>query len=657
MPRLALARRWTCVALRGVATLALLLGAHGLAPRPAPAQIGAALDSLAPALMKRFDVPGLAVAVVRGTDIVALRGYGVARVSDSARVSPQRTIFRLASVAKLFVALAVMQEADSGRVDLHADVNRYLDGWRVPDAWDRPITLHHLLTHTAGFDERVIGYAARDRDAIGPLGGHLRRNLPYRGWRPGEVSGYSNYGFALAAHVVERTSGRTFDAFARERIFAPLRMARTWYLRPPDAFAADVASGHFCDGASCRPASETWSHPFPVGLCWSNALDMARFMVAQLNGGAIWGGRALSAASLATLQASQFTHDSAIPGISYAFFNQVHRGHRVIAHAGNVPGMNTLLLIVPGERVGIFFAANGGRSAFGAALRDSLLARLVPDVAGASGAAGVTGAEHATVRLDDRYVGSLAGPYQVTRYAHRTVESFPSFFVTSVMVRASEGRIVLAYPGGAVEFEPLDSLRFREVGGERLIAFRRDARGRVTHLFAPIPVFGSELPAALERRSWHEGSHFMNEYVSWLVLGPVLLLVAWLVTAGVVRWRRRRRGEPVVPFESRARTAVWSGVAFTVLFLLFGFGFVARSVRDFERATGLVFGVSAWYRVLSVVPWLMALLAAAMSVWAIVAWRRAWWDVVRRVEYSALAVFAALAIAFLVRWNYLPARF
>ena len=600
------------------------------------------LDSVVPSLMKRYDVPGAALAVVRGDSVLFLRGFGLARFTDSARVDPARTLFRLASVSKLFVATAVMQQVDAGTVRLGEDVNRYLS-WRVASAWTEPLTLERLLTHTAGFDERLIGYAAPSIDSVGDLGAHLAANLPHRGWPPGAVIGYSNYGVALAAHVVERTSGMTFDRYARERIFEPLGMTRTFYLRAPDSLSTDVAAGYFC-GTTCRPAPVVYSRPFPVGLSYSTASDMARFVSAQLGGS-----RILSEKARAETQREHFTADSGVPGMSYVWFNQLHGGYRALAHGGNVPGFNNLLLIVPSENVGFYFVTNGGRTAFGAALRDSLLDMLLPRR---------ETAPSAPKALTESWVRSLAGNYQITRYAHRTIEAFPSLFATSTTISARGTRLVLPYPNGAVEFEPVDSLHFREVSGDRTIAFRHDASGRVTLLAAPIPVFGAELPATLERRAWHDGAHFMNEYVSWLLLGPLIALAAWgAVTLGVWWWRRRhasvsRSAEGRLPI-----VTAWAALAFIALWLWFGFGFIARSTRMFGNGTGLVLGVSAGMRAMTMIPFVMVVLAAFLVGWCVMSWRRRWWDVARRCLMSVYVVGALATIAFLIRWNYLPSVF
>jgi CubicO group peptidase (beta-lactamase class C family) len=630
--------------------MGMLLAASGTPG--ARAQDLSRIDIVVPRMMRAHGVPGAAIAVVRDGKVVALEGYGFARLrrGDSARVDASRTIFRIASVAKLFVATAVMQQAEHGQLELDADVNRYLD-WRIAG---RPevITLRDLLTHTAGFDERMIGYAAPSVDSIGELGAHLRANLPYRGWAPGQVIGYSNYGFALAAHVVERVAGMPFDQYARAWIFTPLGMRHTSYVRVPDSLARRTADGHLCASGRCRPAPVVYSRPFPSGLAYSTAADMARFIIAQLEGGAVDSGRILQRWSVEEMQRQQFAADSATSGISYAFFNQRHLGHRALAHAGNVPGFNNLLLLLPEQRIGFFVATNGGRTAFGAAIRDTLLKMLVrpaPVPNPATRAPAVT--------LSAAYLATLAGNYQITRYAHGTIERFPSLFPSSATVRVERGRLIWPMGGASLETEPLDSLHFRERRGHRVIAFSRDSSGRVVRLAASIPIFGAEMPVTLERRAFHDGAYFMNEYVSWLIMLPLLIAaVAWPAMAGVAGWRRRRSGA-VAARGWYQRPVVATMVAFTGTWVWFGFGFIARSVRMGETATGIVFGMTPQWRAFAMLSWVLALLAVALCIAAAAAWRRRWWDWPRRLLLSVFAACALCVLSFLVRWNYLPAAF
>ncbi|HSA56697.1 MAG TPA: serine hydrolase domain-containing protein, partial [Gemmatimonadaceae bacterium] len=399
---------------RGCGRLAVALAACAAAATPGRAQDLAPLDSAVRSLMARDAVPGVALAVVAGDSVLALRGWGLARVGDSVRVDPERTAFRVASVAKLFVATVVSTLAAEGAVDLQRDVNDYLRGWQVPRGPGGPITLHHLLTHTAGLDERLIGYAARSIDSIRPLGEYLAANLPHRGWPPGLLTGYSNHGMALAAHVAETVAGRSFRELAAERLFGPLGMTRTRYMTIPDSIAEVAGKGHFCDETRCSEAPEIFSHPYPVGLAYSTASDMARFLRALMGSDTA----TLPRAALTLLTAPQFTHDSMLAGMGYGFFRQHRRGRLLLAHSGTVPGTNNLLVIVPEAKTGIYFVANGGRSRFGESLRDALLGMLFPHDAAPAAPIGVA--------LSAEYVRALAGPYQMTRYAHRTIEAVPT---------------------------------------------------------------------------------------------------------------------------------------------------------------------------------------------------------------------------------------
>jgi CubicO group peptidase (beta-lactamase class C family) len=597
--------------------------------------------------MRQYDVPGMALTVVRGDRVEVLSGFGLARVSDSVPVDPERTVFRVASVAKLFVATAALKLAERGILDLDEDIQRYAPSLPLTGKFTEPITLHHLLTHTAGFEERMIGYAAASRDAIRPLGEYLTENLPRRGWPPGEVTGYSNHGMAAAAYLVERTTGIPFSEYARDSLFLNMGMNSTSYLDVVTARRADRALGHSCNTDGCITVDEVYSHPYPVGLAYSTAADMARFLIAQLNEGRIDGDSALPAAVIIRMQAEQFTHDNVIPGMSYGFSNQIEHGRRALTHAGGVPGFRSLLLIVPDAGLGFYFVANGGRAAFGAALKDSLLVRLLDERQGIQPDLSLT--------LSSDYVSQFAGPYQLTRYSHYTVEKFPALFAMSVVLRSTErGSLVLPIEGG-LEFEPIDSLRFREVGGERIVVFRRDDRGRVTHLFGAMPAFGADFPAAFERRRWYDAARFKNEYVSYLMGWPlIIMLIAWPVTVAVAAVWDKRKNRTRRPATAGSRTAIVLAVIFSALFALFGFGFVARSTRMLTSATGIVTGMTPEMHRLLQLPYALALVAALVTGFAVIAWRRGYWGPARRVYYALVAIMALLVVVFLVRWNYLP---
>ena len=136
-----------------------------------PAELEAFLDDLMTEQMEEHHIPGAAVSVVKDGELFFAKGYGYADLENQIPVDPERTLFRIGSTEKTFIATAVMQLYEQGLLDLDADINTYLD-FQIPDTYPEPITLKHLMTHTAGFENRGtdIGYNQRRQDA------HYRMN-------------------------------------------------------------------------------------------------------------------------------------------------------------------------------------------------------------------------------------------------------------------------------------------------------------------------------------------------------------------------------------------------------------------------------------------------------------------------------------------------
>jgi CubicO group peptidase (beta-lactamase class C family) len=194
-------------------------------------------------LMAAGKLPGLSVAVVRGSEVVWKHAWGLANVETGRRVEPA-TLFMLASVSKTVVATATLQAVDEGLLHLDADVNDVLPFTvRNPVHEDEPLTLRQLMTHTSSIrdDWNLLIASYVDGDATMPLRRFLRRYLSpngadfsqnhYYSVGPGRTYRYANVGVALAAYLVEAASGIGFDAWCERRIFAPLGMTRAgWHL-------------------------------------------------------------------------------------------------------------------------------------------------------------------------------------------------------------------------------------------------------------------------------------------------------------------------------------------------------------------------------------------------------------------------------------------
>jgi CubicO group peptidase (beta-lactamase class C family) len=152
--------------------------------------------------MEQRHVPGAAIAVVHAGRLVLLRGYGLSRLDEGARVDASRTLFRIGSVSKVFTSVAALQLAEAGALDLQRDVRAY-----VPDIPLRyGATTRQLLTHSAGLGERFTAASTEAPDRLPSLADRLRLDPPEQVIRPGTGYSYSNSNFALTGLVVERVS-------------------------------------------------------------------------------------------------------------------------------------------------------------------------------------------------------------------------------------------------------------------------------------------------------------------------------------------------------------------------------------------------------------------------------------------------------------------
>ena len=607
------------------------------------------VDSSIVAAMKQFAVPGAAVAVVRGGRVEQLSGYGCANVERNVPVDPRTTEFHVASVSKPFVALAALQLAERGVVDLHADVNRYLRGMQVSPGWNRPVTLHDLLTHTAGFEESFVGYAARTPADLRPLGAFLAEKLPRRGWAPGEVTGYSNYGYALAGYVVESAARTPFADYVHNEILQPLGMTRSTFAQPmPAELARDAAWSYRCTATACAPIPPDYRSAYPPGGLVTTAADMSRFLLAEL-GVPLDGKRVLSDSVLQMMRTRQFTHDPALPGLTYGFAEDDFLGARSLSHAGGASGYSSFLVLVPERGFGAFLVANGGASGFGAAVLEALQRAEVPtpDVQASD-----AGARASSV--------DPSGAYRSTRYAHRGVENLPALFNGQLHVNRLAGDTIHVIGLGKTDgrYVAVGPNRWRSVDGRSVVAARiRD--GTVTHFFGPVTFFGTRFPAAYERLAWYDEPHFLNELLSYVVAIPLLALLVWPVVAAVV-WLVRRRTRLVARVRptlgTRGRTlAIGAAAAFVALAVGFGFGFIAVSNRAAERGGGeIVYGLPLSMRVLAFAPAAIAVLAVLLVVATVVGWRKRWWSIPGLLLFTTITVNALLFVAILVRWGYFP---
>lgn len=299
-----------------------------------PKELDALFDPVFAAQMEKLHIPGAVIAVVKDGKILFSKGYGYADVVRKSPVVPDKTIFRIGSVTKVFTSTAVMQLAERGLVDLNADVNKYLRDVKVPETYPQPVTLANLLTHTSGLDEISPGRRTSSVEKVIPLGAFLKNRLVRR-LPPGEIISYSTYNMALAGLLVEQVTGTPFKQYLGRNIFDPLGMKRTSITTLPPDLRADLATGYEYTEGAYRPLSFQWFHTYPASDINSTATDMARFMMAHLAGGIYGNKRILSEPSARQMQQTHFRNHPRLAGWDYGFYETRQNGRQLVEHGGS----------------------------------------------------------------------------------------------------------------------------------------------------------------------------------------------------------------------------------------------------------------------------------------------------------------------------------
>jgi CubicO group peptidase (beta-lactamase class C family) len=328
-------------------------------------------DSSLAAIASRHPAVGLAVGVVRDGRLDLFHGHGLADISARTPVT-EDTVFRIGSITKTFTAIAVMQLAERGLVDLDAPAASYLRAYRLIPAKPehRPPTVRQLLTHTAGLPQLV--YPAR---AFQPVLGETvpyGQRVPalaefYRGRlhliaEPGTRHTYSNHGFATLGQIVEDVTQQPLRGYFRDHIFEPLGMAGTDLSRS-DSVAAGLATGYALRAGGPRPVRDCDQVTVGAGAIYSTTADMARYVAALLGGGSGEHGQVLRLETLASMFAPHYQPDPRLPGAGLAFFRRDLGGHLAVGHDGLLPGFSSQMTLAPHDGAGVVAFTNGARSA------------------------------------------------------------------------------------------------------------------------------------------------------------------------------------------------------------------------------------------------------------------------------------------------------
>ncbi|WP_081391350.1 serine hydrolase domain-containing protein [Actinomyces naeslundii] len=585
--------------------------------------VNAWLDGKLPDALKNGDIPGAVVTVVKDGQVVTTRGYGWADTGASGgqpvAVDPQTSLFRVASISKIPTSIAAMQLVEQGKVDLDTDISAYLD-FEIERRFDEPLTLRHLLTHSAGFDEHGSLTPGTDLEA------YVKNDPPAQVFVPGTTPGYSNYGMALAGYIVQRVSGQPFETYVREHVLEPAGMTTSTYEQPlPAGLAGSLGPGYTSTG---EEVPFEVMGDFPAGSLTVSAPDFAAFMNAQLSRSP----KLLREETWEQMWSPGLGEDKlgnrAKAGeMGLGYFELTRHGRRIVEHSGDhTRGWHSKFELYPEEKTGIFISYNGDGNGSDSSnnLREDL-AQGFADRYFPGETVKASGSKNSADRARQ-----VAGSYIPSISPRNTfLAAWSPFFGKATIEHTGGGKLILD-KAQYVEVEPWV---WRQVDGRGAIAAQvKD--GKVVSLSMGPAV--TLLPTTLHQQA------LVPVFGVCLVL-LLVATVAWPV--GALRRRRAlKRGREVgAPLPWLTRVARGGGVlalsaqlTWTLLLVVF----VANSSTITDGSFAWLIPVARCAQVLQVLG-MVAIIPAAVDL-VMSLRRRAGW---RRVTMSAVLLAALVALA------------
>jgi len=318
------------------------------------------LEPLIQQVVASFEMAGLAIGIVRGDEVVYAKGFGVKHLETREPVTAT-SLFHLASVSKPFVATAIMQLAEQGKLDLDTPLVRYLPYFTMNDERYRAITVQQMLSHVSGMpDEENYHWDQPEYDA-GALERYVR-NLGNASllFAPGERFAYSNIAYEVLGDLIAKLSGHSFEECMRRHLLLPLGMSTSTFFKHEVPAELGVTPHVSIPHIMLSPVYPYHRAHAPSSTLHSSALEMCHWARANLQKGSLNGKRILSAASYDLLWHPYAPIEEGDPAefVGLSWFLGTYKGRRQIDHGGADTGFQTTFVLLPEEGIGVVVLAN-----------------------------------------------------------------------------------------------------------------------------------------------------------------------------------------------------------------------------------------------------------------------------------------------------------
>ena len=620
------------------------------------AEFEAFLDEYLTEQMETYHIPGVVFTMVKNGEVFFSKGYGYADLETQIAMDPEETVLYTASLAKVFAAVGILQLNERGVIDLHEDIRPYFKDFQLKTNFNEPLTFANLLTHTDGFETRMIGILAQTSDDLLPLGETLETYAPVQLYPPGQYMTYSDYPANLAGYLTQEISDVPFEQYVAENILTPLGMLNSTVVQtPPEELLERQAVGYEYQNGQQEPVTMFYPSYAPSGGLRTTAADMNSFMLALLNGGEYSGAQIMHKSTVEMMFTQQFTPDPKMAGITYGLFEHLENDQQLFLRDGDGIGTRSRMVLFPDQNMGFFISYNSGASGLRMDIVNAFLDHYYP-VADSNTPAPMEGYQ--------KRAPQFAGTYRPLQADATTFGKSMYFFSQLVEITVTdEGYLSIAATGMGgeqssimggfegislwVEVEPL---YFERVDGKGQLAFIQDESGHIIQMIS-----GQGYHSAFEKLSWYETQVFQRALIVLAILLMVTMLIStliiWPLSALIRVLRKQTYQNPVSWGAVAARLWIMLVCGMLLLFLLRDFGVLyGGTLPEF------VWGINPYMVESLQSMYLPVVLALALPIFTTLAWIKGWWKVSMRVYYTlvTLAIFAGIWWAHY--WNLLGFR-
>lgn len=593
------------------------------------------VDNTINTLLSTYNIPGAVLVIVKDGKTYYEKGYGFANIESKVPVDPDKTMFNIGSVGKLFTSIAVMQLVEKEKLDLNEDVNKYLADFKIKNEYSKPVTLGNLLTHTGGFDSSYIGMNSRKYSSIVPLGEFLKKNMPPLIREPGEIIQYDNYGMALAGYIVEQASNLSFSQYIENYIFQPLDMKNSSCLSTTDN-KESIATSYINLNGINQPGIPAYLNIVPAGDIMSTGSDMANFMIANLHKGIFQDKSILKEETIQDMQKLHFANYPDFPGMAYGLaFNE-----GVLSKGGDTSdNFHTQMSLLPDENMGVFISLNGGSREALNILFNAVISQLSDKI--------YVQPDYKQSNYPDN-IKDFEGLYRHTEnYIKKSIAKVQFLSPSQSGDRiTSDGKNVLFYRNEL--FKRINPFIFENSRGDYL-AFKKDSSGEIKYMAA---LYGDRTSVYFEFNSissyekvpWHE---------NYIIHTSLLLLFAIVFILTIFRWifillyrliKKTHNKKGIVYLFGELLSVTIS--VLNIFSIISSIAFIPQSVLGNDASFGIPVGIN----LLLVLPVITTLLTALMGVFLIISQKDKQLLLSQKVHYVFLVFSSAAFILLLNYW-------